>query len=225
MLDPEEGLLRSARNFSQVSELETQLPRIALQSFQNKFNFVFVKCFSAANEQSLFSQLITIPAEITTEKAPKQRAKNTINVNIVLLDSVSRPHFYRSLPKTIQTFKTLTQRALSAKVFDFELFQAVHGHTTQNEHALFTGQLLPELDPEVRSPSVKPEVLFGQFKSAGYQTLWQEDLCWTSRWGLVNDLAVDDWEELQSKLKESFVENTGNLLTHNCYKLQQKIET
>ena len=113
--------MRSARNFSQVSELETQLPRIALQSFENKFNFVFVKCFSAVNEQSLFSQLITIPAEITTEKAPKQRAKNTINVNIVLLDSVSRPHFYRSLPKTIQTFKKLTQRALSAKVFDFGL--------------------------------------------------------------------------------------------------------
>lgn len=225
VLDPEEGLLRSARNFSLVSELETQLPRIALQSFQNKFNFVFVKCFSAVNEHSLFSQLITIPAEITTEKAPKQRAKNTINVNIVLLDSVSRPHFYRSLPKTIQTFKTLTQRALSATVFDFELFQAVHGHTTQNEHALFTGQLLPELDPEVRSPSVKPEVLFGRFKTAGYQTLWQEDLCWTSSWGLVNDLAADDWEELQSKLKESFVDNTGNLLTHNCYKPQQKIET
>ena len=225
VLDPEEGLLRSARNFSQVSELETQLPRIALQSFENKFNFVFVKCFSAVNEQSLFSQLITIPAEITTEKAPKQRAKNTINVNIVLLDSVSRPHFYRSLPKTIQTFKTLTQRALSAKVFDFELFQAVHGHTTHNEHALFTGQLLPELDPEVRSPSVKPEVLFGQFKTAGYQTLWQDDLCWTGGWGLVNDLAADDWEELQSKLKESFVDNTGNLLTHNCYKPQQKIET
>ena len=222
VLDPERGILGYARNFSQVSELETQLPRIALQSFKNKFNFVFVKCFSAINEQSLISQLITIPAEITTEKAPKQRAKNLINVNIVLLDSVSRPHFYRSLPKTIQTFKTLTQKAHSATVFDFELFQAVHGHTMQNEHALFTGQLLPELDPEEGSPSVRPEVLFGQFKTAGYQTLWQEDLCWTSGWGLVNDLAADDWEELQSKLKEGFVDNTGNLLTHNCYKPQKK---
>lgn len=213
-IDPEDGYLKSERNFSKLSELETQLPRIAFLTMRNKFNFVFVKCFDD-NNQTLISQLISVPPVITTEEGPKQRAKNTINVNMVLLDSVSRPHFYRSLPKTVQAFKRLadTSNNSSARVFDFELFQAVHGHTTHNEHALFTGQLLPPIDPEEDPPSVKPEVLFGQFKRAGYQTMWQEDLCWTAGWGLITDLAAKDWEELQTTLKESFVDHTG--LTHS----------
>jgi len=147
----------------------------------------------------------------TTEEEPKLRAKNTINVNIILLDSVSRPHFYRSLPKTVETFRKLAEMPnnASASVFDFELFQAVHGHTAHNEHAFFTGQLLPPLDPEEDPPSVKADALFGHFKRAGYQTMWQEDLCWTAGWGIVSDLVAEDWEELQIKLDESFVDNTG----------------
>ena len=211
-IDPEDGLLKSLRNFTRVSELETQLPRIALLTARHKFNFVFVKCFDVG-QQTLASQLISLPpAMSTTQEAPKIRARNAINVNIILLDSVSRAHFYRSLPKTVETFRKLAEKsnnAGSARVFDFELFQAVHGHTTQNEHALFTGQLLPPLDPEEEPPAVKAEVLFGHFKNAGYQTMWQEDLCWTAGWGLVADLDAEDWEELQYRLEENFVDNTG----------------
>ena len=86
----------------------------------------------------------------------------------------------------------------------------MHGHTTHNEHALFTGQLLPPLDPEEDPPSVKADALFGHFKRAGYQTMWQEDLCWTAGWGIVSDLVAEDWQELQIKLNESFVDNTGD---------------
>lgn len=210
-IDPEDGVLKSLRNFSKISELEIQLPRIALLTARNKFNFLFVKCFGV-NNQTLTSQLISLPPSMTTQETTKTRPKNTINVNIVLLDSVSRPHFYRSLPKTVETLRKLAARShnASARVYDFELFQAIHGHTTHNEHALFTGQLLPPLDPEEDPPSVKAEVLFGQFKRAGYQTMWQEDLCWTAGWGLTADLAAEDWEELQTKLDESFVDNTGD---------------
>ena len=209
-IDSEDGYLKSLRNFSRVSELESQLPRIALLTARNKFNFVFVKCFDVGQE-TLASQLISLPlAMSTTQEAPKTRVRNIINVNIILLDSVSRAHFYRSLPKTVEAFRKLAENAASARVFDFELFQAVHGHTTQNEHALFTGQLLPPFDPEEELPAVKAEVLFGHFKNAGYQTMWQEDLCWTTGWGLVADLDAEDWEELQHRLEENFVDNTGD---------------
>ena len=211
-IDPEEGVLRSVRNFSSVSELEHQLPRIALLTARNKFNFVFINCFVITSSQTLASQLVSIPPRVTLQEGLNPRAKNAINVNIVLLDSVSRAHFYRSLPKTVETLRSLADRPdmAPAKVYDFELFQAVHGHTTHNEHALFTGQLLPPMDPDEEIPSVRADVLFGHFKRAGYQTMWQEDLCWMSSWGLVTDLVAEDWEELQIKLKDSFIDNTGD---------------
>ena len=211
-IDPEEGVLRSVRNFSLVSELEHQLPRIALLTARNKFNFVFVNCFVITSDKTLASQLISIPPRVTTQEGLSPRAKNSINVNIVFLDSVSRAHFYRSLPKTVETLRSLADRpdVAPARVYDFELFQAVHGHTTHNEHALFTGQLLPPIDPDRETPSVRADVLFGHFKRAGYQTMWQEDLCWMSSWGLVTDLVAEDWEELQIKLKDSFIDNTGD---------------
>ena len=211
-IDPEEGVLSSVRNFSSVSELEHQLPRIALLSARNKFNFVFVNCFVITNNQTLASQLISIPPRVTLQEGLNPRANDIINVNIVLLDSISRAHFYRSLPKTVETLKSLADRAdvAPARVYDFELFQAVHGHTTHNEHALFTGQLLPPMDPDEETPSVRADVLFGHFKRAGYQTMWQEDLCWMSSWGLVTDLVAEDWEELQIKLKDSSIDNTGD---------------
>lgn len=211
-IDPEEGVLRSVRNFSSISELEHQLPRIALLTARNKFNFVFVNCFVIARNKTLASQLISIPPRVTTQEGLNTRAKNTINVNIVLLDSISRAHFYRSLPKTVETLRSLADKpdVAPARVYDFELFQAVHGHTTHNEHALFTGKLLPPIDPDEETPSVRADVLFGHFKRAGYQTMWQEDLCWMSSWGLVTDLVAEDWEELQIKLKDSFIDNTGD---------------
>lgn len=211
-IDPDEGVLESIRDFETVSELETQLPRIALLTSRNKFNFLFVKCFSISSNETLVSQLVQVPPLATIQGAVKPPPKNNININIVLLDSVSRPHFYRSLPKTIETFRKLSKRRdiAPARVFDFELFQAVHGHTTQNEHALFTGKLLPSADEEDEpSEPVRADVLFGHFKRAGYQTMWQEDLCWTGVWGPMTDLNAEDWEELQIKLRENFIDNTG----------------
>lgn len=222
IIDPEIGVLKSVRNFTSVSELETQFPRIALLTARNKFNFVFVKCLTTVSNKSLASQLISIPTRVTTQEARKPRPENIINVNIVLLDSVSRSHFYRSLPQTVKTLRRLANRPdiAPARVYDFELFQAVHGHTTHNEHAMFTGKLLPPIDPEVPA-SVRADVLFGHFKRAGYQTMWQEDLCWTEGWGLVADLAAEDWEDLQMTLNQSFIDNTGdNKKINGSFKLR-----
>ncbi|XP_068733851.1 uncharacterized protein [Montipora capricornis] len=217
-VDPEDGLLKFSRNFTELSELESQLPRIALFTAENKFNFMFVKCFDFRQPQPLVSQLISVPPAMSmSQHTSKLRAKNTINVNIVLLDSISRSHFYRSLPKTVGTLRRLAESSnhepSEAKVFDFELFQAVHGHTTHNEHALFTGHLLPDFDPEQESPTVKAGILFGHFKRAGYQTMWQEDLCWMANWGLMTDFDAEDWKELRFRLRENYVDSTG--LTHS----------
>ncbi|KAK3749302.1 hypothetical protein QZH41_020078, partial [Actinostola sp. cb2023] len=128
----------------------------------------------------------------------------------------SRAHFYRSLPETIQLFKDWTRDPLHspAQVFDFELFQAVEGHTAENTHALFTGKLFP---PNGRDASTRPvgmETLFGHYRQANYQTMWQEDLCWEGVWGLFTDLAIDaEWQNLGPKLEEVYIDSTG--MTHS----------
>lgn len=220
--DPEDGLLKLLQSYTEISDLELQLPRIALLTAKSKFNFMFIRCFDARKNENLVSQLISVPPALSmSQDKSKVRAKNSINVNIVLLDSVSRAHFYRSLPKTVGKLRKLAANSINdpsaTKVFDFELFQAVHGHTTHNEHALFTGQLLPDFDPEWDQPAVKAGILFGHFKRAGYQTMWQEDLCWTARWGLMKDLNAEDWEELQYRLRENYIDSTGEIFTSSWY--------
>lgn len=47
------------------------------------------------------------------------------------------------------------------------------------------------------------EVLFGTFTEWGYQTLYQEDLCWYDRWGIgLTDLEMRGVPEEHSEFKE-----------------------
>lgn len=79
-----------------------------------------------------------------------------------------------------------------------------------NEYVLFIGQLFFFMDFDEEIFFVCFDVFFGYFKRVGYQIMWQEDLCWMLSWGLVIDLVVEDWEELQIKFKESFIDNIGD---------------
>lgn len=207
-LDPQTGTVRVSASFTTAKELENGLPRIIEENRRNKLNFVFLKC--TKRDGGKVTQLLqTDPRSTIAEYPIQRRDENIINMNVLLLDSLSRAHFYRSLPHTIATFSEWTTGKFSpAKIFDFELFQAVHGHTAENTHALFTGKLIP-FSKKGQRHSVEPEVLFGHFKRAGYQTMWQEDLCWEEVWGLMTDLTVRTWDKLQKKLNESFIDNTG----------------
>lgn len=49
------------------------------------------------------------------------------------------------------------------------------------------------------------EVLFGTFKEWGYQTLYQEDLCWYDRWGIgLTDLEMRGVPKGYSEFKERY---------------------
>ena len=65
-----------------------------------------------------------------------------LNINIVWLDSISRRHFYRSLPRTVETMDQINRDAQTkAEILDFELMQSVHGHTHENLIALTQGKV------------------------------------------------------------------------------------
>ena len=211
-LDPRDGELKLKQRFSTVRNLEKGLGNIIRETIRNKFYFLFIKCqaINSPHAQSNeISQLLPISPQLTIQFGKGTRSKNVLNVNILLLDSISRAHFYRSLPKTISTFKQWGKNSSksSASVFDFELFQAVHGHTKEVTHALFTGRLV---HPNSGSDAVGMEELFGHYKRAGYQTMWQEDLCFKAIWGLMMDVgAGSNWETLQKKLPNVFIDHTG----------------
>ena len=209
-LDPQTGSVTVAAAFRTVKELEDGLTKVIEENKKNKFNFVFLNCKKRGGGK--VTQLLPTEPRLTIAEQPtERRAENLINVNVLLLDSLSRAHFYRSLPKTVATFsKWAKGDSPSAEIFDFELFQAVHGHTAENTHALFTGKLIPFAMKDKRH-SVEPEVLFERFKRAGYQTMWQEDLCWKGIWGLMTDLTANSWEDLGETLTASFIDNTGKV--------------
>ena len=107
-LDPRDGELKLKQRFSTVRNLEKGLGNIIRETIRNKFYFLFIKCqaINSPHAQSNeISQLLPISPQLTIQFGKGTRSKNVLNVNILLLDSISRAHFYRSLPKTISTFK------------------------------------------------------------------------------------------------------------------------
>jgi hypothetical protein len=210
-LNLESGKHDIVHNFSTVKQLKKALPKILNLGSLKQNNYVFLQC-----QQRNYSieQLLPISPRFTIkDEETKTRPDNVLNVNIILLDSVSRAHFYRSLPKTIELFKSWTRDAphSPAQVFDFELFQAVEGHTMENTHALFTGTLFPASSDRDAKRYVGMDTMFGHFRHANYQTMWQEDLCWEGFWGLFVDLALKmEWnKELGRELKRVFIDQTG----------------
>ena len=210
-VDPKTGLTHIVKNFTTITKLERGLPAISTRNKQIKFNFVFIECTN--HEGKKVSQFLPVEPHFTIEETNKIRHKNSININVLLIDSLSRAHFYRSLPRTVATFKNwrLNPRAVPAKVFDFELFQAVHGHTAVNMHAFYTGELFP-VEMKDKTPPVNISALFGRYKRAGFHTVWQEDLCWQGYWGLMTDLGVGDWGSLQTETKLNFIDHTGTFI-------------
>lgn len=211
-LQPKDGFIKVNRKFQTVEQLEQNLPEVIRMNIKKKLFFVFLQCLLKGTKNKV-SQLVPVDPALTVRRA-RSRDANQINVNILLLDSVSRAHFYRSLPKTIQLFKSWKNHPKDspAKVFDFELFQALEGHTAENTHALFNGKLLPP-DPTKRSDRrpVNPGNMFGRFSTAGYQTMWQEDLCWTGGWGLMVDLGAQRWRELTENVHKHSIDHTGKI--------------
>lgn len=145
---------------------------------------------------------------------------SSINFNVIFIDSVSRQHFFRSLPHTVRLFQELaaneTQKTL---VLDFELFQAVRSRTFETLQTLFAGEIDPLEKPfgvsEMPSETLKTEYLLKILKERGYTTLWLEDLCYKWEWGLSKDLRVHNkslnreeiWQNLQTALQKASIDS------------------
>ena len=218
-IDPQDGSL-SWKHFSFLQDVEKTLKNyIQTTSTDAYFPFAFLRCDEFWNPTAKTQLFILPPRSATADKKQWKSQIKPININIILIDSVSRPHFYRSLPETVKSLRTINSHS-SSLVLDFELFHAVKQRTFESINALFSGELL-EVSEFINSVPVKAAVMFDKFKSLGYQTMWQEDMCWTHEWGLVRDLKVMNkslplknvWHNLTNVLKNNSIDLTG--ITHS----------
>ena len=193
---------------SNDSEIELLIRKFADDSRKQDLPFLFVNCTGV--DETVVSQILTFLPLLPPLKHNTHR--NKININIFLVDSVSRLHFYRSFPETISYLKDIeADSQYPAHVFNFELFQAVHGHTNENERALFNGSLFPiHLGGKARDKTaVNLEPLYGVFKKAGFQTMFLDDLCWRAHWGIMDKYKVGSWKSLLGKLRGSNIDTRG----------------
>lgn len=218
-INPHDGSL-SWQHFSFLQDVEKALNNYIQNAPTEEYlPFAFLRCDEFWNPTAKTQLFLLPPKSATADNSQSKAQLKPININIMLIDSVSRPHFYRSLPQTVKAFRRINENS-SALVLDFELFHAIKHRTFENIHALFSGELL-DINEFVNPVPVKADVMFEKFKSLGYQTMWQEDMCWTHEWGMVRDLKVmnnslplkEIWHNLTSALKKNSIDFTG--ITHS----------
>lgn len=184
----------------------------------NANDFCIIQCKS---KEKTIKQALIFPPFI---KLHHQRAvpEKKINVNILVLDSVSRQHFYRQLPNTVNALRHLAKSG-NTKILDYELFQSLAPRTFPNMRAMFSGIVDVDSNDELHTYGI--DSLFGKFQNMGYQTVVQEDSCWFDSWGsLITDNKhemnyatsekdyADKWQKILAKTRHLPINSYG--LTH-----------
>lgn len=193
------------------STVEKLVLKYADVSRKADLNFLFLNCTGLYTRVKISQLLTFLPA---LPRLTNKTHEEKVNVNVFLVDSLSRAHFYRSLPNTLEFLRQKNvDPNFPAHLFEFELFQAVHGHTHQSEHALFSGTLYPKAwtSKQRAAEPVDLHVLYGVFKEAGYQTMFLDDLCWLATYGIFTKVQATSWGSLLTKTKEANVDTRGNV--------------
>lgn len=98
---------------------------------KNEFGFLYIRCGDIL-------QSLTFPPIL--KKADKGSVRSKINVNVIVLDSIARPHFYRILPRSVAALRRIARDPrIKVTALDFELFQSVGQQTFDNMRPFFSG--------------------------------------------------------------------------------------
>ena len=224
ILDPATGLLLW-HNYANGNVTDRSIRDLATSTLVHKHPFMFIQCTRDVDSE-LITQLLVLPYHYTSpsQNSHNQPPVHPVNINMILVDSVSRQHFYRMLPDTVRYLQKL-RTSEKLEVLDFEFFHSVKGRTYENLKSLFEGEV-HEIGEEFEGLSTPPtavdfHALFGEFKRLGYTTLYQEDLCWEYDWGLIKDTGIYRlnlpknvrFSSFSHALTESGIDNIG--MTHS----------
>ena len=185
----------------------------------DEVNFCILACFSNPN---FIKQALVFPPRFKTAET-RDHQPNKLNINILLLDSVSRQHFYRKLPATVNALKNIKQTQ-ETSILDFELFQSIAPRTFPNIRALFSGKV--DIDSDDESHEYNLENLTGHFRELGYQNIIQEDSCWFDVWGSLitnnrhSENVAQNWGSVRGVIKQLPIDSLG--VSHfSCEAFQQ----
>ena len=182
----------SWHRFTHATVTSKAILELAILTLANNNPFMFIEC-SRRMSSEVITQLLVLPYQYKSSQNSQRRPlAHPININIVLVDSVSRQHFYRTLPNTVRHLQKM-RSSEDVEVLDFEFFHSIKGRTHEHLKALFEGEI-HDTGGEFEGHSIPTAVhfgaLLGKFKREGYTTLYQEDLCWEYDWGLIKDTGV-----------------------------------
>lgn len=170
------------------------------------------------------TQLLWIPEFEGLRGMPTEREKQhePVSITVIFLDSVSRHHFFRSLPQTVEMVERINAEPIAgARVLDYRLFQSMKARTFENLQALIGGEIdLKAVPFGIHDSPDNPlhlEYMFNPLRSKGYRTLWLEDMCWHWEWGLPKDLlsfqkGVEDvvlWQRFLKATANAGIDDVG----------------
>ena len=113
--------------------IDATLREAVKANLEKGFDFLFLRCGS-------IYQALTFPP--TLKKVEDGKTRSAINVNVIMLDSISRPHFYRYIPRAAEAFRKIVRDpSIKATVLDFELVQSIGQQTFENLRPFFSGVL------------------------------------------------------------------------------------
>ena len=211
--DPTSGIATTVQEgkFNRTSLVEAVM-KYARITVRRGYNFMFISC--GGNETQ--TQLLLLDEILMKEKQKNlttvlNNRHGKININVVMIDSLSRAHFFRSLKKTVRTFDEInSDTQINAEVLDFQQFQALHGHSQENSHALFTGDVFPLHYTEAMKRAVGTEKFYRYLKSMEYETMYQDDMCWRATWGIRMDIGgTRNFKQLRDKIEKAKIDDTG----------------
>lgn len=132
-VDMDVGTVVKWSRVHQNKTLQSVVLEAVKKSLRNGFEFLFLKCRKIL-------QALMFPPQIQRSNSGKSSNDERLNVNIVLLDSISRPHFYRVLPKSVRVLREIANdKKIPATALDFELYQCVGQNTFDNLRPMFSG--------------------------------------------------------------------------------------
>jgi len=117
--------------------LTTGVQEAVKTNLEKGFSFLFQRCGYIFG--SIF-QTLTFPPIL--KKVGKGQRRRGIDINVVMLDSISRPHFYRIMPRAVEALRKIVQDPnIKATALDFELVQSIGQQTFENLRPFFSGVL------------------------------------------------------------------------------------
>ncbi|XP_065059457.1 uncharacterized protein LOC135686973 [Rhopilema esculentum] len=236
------GVVTKQSSYSDVRSLENGVRKAIMKSLKHGFDYIFLSCESTNVGRNRTQQILFLPPLLEKlekrEDKPKQKKNlpRTVqpNINIVVLDSISRAHFPRVLPRTTRLLKEIAARQNGPTIADFKYFQSLAPFTFVNIKSFMAGK---QKFSNLKKRDVGFREMFEKLHKSGYQTMVQEDTCWYDKWGSIltsNNKRErtlrslreigEGWKAFKRVIKRSNIDGVG--LTHSsCYVLRKYKQT